>query len=172
MPIDTLGVQDGQARTLITVGVGEMQVSADPQAILATYSLGSCIGLACYDPVARIGGLLHSQLPLSSMDAAQAATWPARFTDTGTTALLQALFDLGARRERLVVKAAGGSSILDEQNRFRIGERNQAVLRKVLWKNQLALAAEDLGGNVSRTVHLHLVDGRTVIRSGGQYQDL
>lgn len=161
-----------QRATIRPVGVGEMALSRDPTEVLVTYSLGSCVGLVLYDPALKVGGLLHAQLPLSSLDPAQAGTWPARFTDTGTMGLIQALYDLGARKERLVAKAAGGASILDEDGRFRIGERNIAVLRKVLWKNGIMLAATDLGGAVSRTVYLHLDDGRTQIRSQGEIRDL
>jgi len=40
------------------VGVADMKVSNDPADTVITYSLGSCIGLAIYDPVARVGGIL------------------------------------------------------------------------------------------------------------------
>ncbi len=154
------------------VGVGELAVSSDPYEVLVTYSLGSCVGLALYDPELGAGGLIHCQLPLSRMDKEQARTWPARFTDTGVSLLLQKLFDLGARRDRLVAKAAGGSSNLDENGRFRIGERNVTVLRKVLWKNDIVLAGCDFGGKISRTMYLHLTDGRTELRISGTMTEL
>lgn len=43
----------------VVVGVGDMKVSNDPEVVLATYSLGSCIGLSIYDPIVRVGGMLH-----------------------------------------------------------------------------------------------------------------
>ena len=57
----------GRVMTL-TVGVSNMKVSDDPEAVLVTYSLGSCIGIAIYDAVVRVGGLLHFMLPESSLD--------------------------------------------------------------------------------------------------------
>ena len=52
----------------IVVGVGDMKVSNDSESMLVTYSLGSCIGVAIYDPVIKVGGLLHYMLPESSLD--------------------------------------------------------------------------------------------------------
>lgn len=152
---------------LCPVGAGECAFSAEAHAVLATYSLGSCVGVAAYDPVAGVGGLLHAQIPLSRQDPDQAARWPARFTDTGVVALLDGLYERGAQRDRLVVKAAGGSSLLDEDGRFRIGERNQAVLRKILWRNAISLAGSDLGGATARTLYLHIADGRLELRIRG-----
>ena len=39
-----------------------------PEDVLITYALGSCVGVAIYDPVARVGGLLHYMLPESAID--------------------------------------------------------------------------------------------------------
>jgi chemotaxis protein CheD len=55
---------------------------------------------------------------------------------------------------------------------FKIGERNYGVLRKVLWKNSILIAAEDVFGTAARTMYLHMDTGRVVIRSNGQCKDL
>jgi chemotaxis receptor (MCP) glutamine deamidase CheD len=41
------------------------------------------------------------------------------FTDTGVPALLQAVFDLGAERKRLIAKVVGAASLLDEKGFFK-----------------------------------------------------
>ncbi len=152
----------------IVVGVSEMAVSSSMDDVLMTYSLGSCVGLSLYDPGAGVGGLLHSQLPVSSLDPRRAKAHPQLFTDTGITALLQSLFDLGATRARLVATVAGAAENMDRQRLFRIGERNYTVLRKVLWKNEILIAAEDVGGSVSRTMYLEMATGNTFIKSDGR----
>jgi chemotaxis protein CheD len=154
----------------VVVGVGEWAVSASVTDSLVTYSLGSCIGLALYDPVARVGGLLHAQLPLSTLDPSRAATHPGMFTDTGVTALLQGLFDAGAKRQSVIATVAGGGRNMDRSGFFRIGERNYTVLRKLLWKNEILIAAEDVGGEASRTMRLDMASGRTLIRNEGRSQ--
>ncbi len=154
------------------VGISEYVVSADPEATLVTYSLGSCIGLALHDPVAGVGGLLHAMMPSSRSNPDKAADNPAMYTDTGAQEMLQALFDLGATRSNLVAKVVGAASQLDEGQLFRIGERNYAVARKVLWKNGVLIAAEDVGGRSSRTVYLSVGNGRTLVKSEGAVTEL
>ena len=154
------------------VGISEMKVSNRSDDVLTTYSLGSCIGLSLYDPVACVGGLIHCMLPLSKIDLEKAKANPEMFTDTGVPALLQAAFDLGAKRNNLVVKVAGCASPLDEKGLFKIGERNYTVVRKILWKNNILIAAEDTGGTIPRTMILHMASGKTMIKSGGREVEL
>ncbi len=155
-----------------TVGISEMKVSNRRDDVLVTHSLGSCVGLTLYDPVAGVGGLIHCMLPLSKIDAERAEARPCMFADTGIPLLLQRVFDLGAERRNLIAKAAGAASLLDERGFFRIGERNYTVLRKVLWKNNILIAGEDVGGTQARTLYLYMRDGRTVVKSGGREFDL
>lgn len=152
----------------ITVGISEMAVSTEPGETLITYSLGSCVGLSLYDTAARVGGLIHSMLPLSKIDPAKAALSPCMFVDTGIPALLQALFDRGAQRKTLVAKVAGGSHIMDDKGIFNIGERNCTVLRKLLWKNEILVSGEDVGGSVPRTMSLDMESGRTTLKMQGR----
>jgi len=155
-----------------TIGISEMKVSSRPEDILVTYSLGSCIGVSLYDPAIQVGGLIHCMLPLSKIDPPKAEANPCMFTDTGVALLLQAVFDMGAERKRLVAKVAGAASFLDEKEMFRIGERNYTVLRKILWKNDILIAAEDIGGTISRTMYLYIAGGQTVVKSGGREVEL
>jgi len=157
---------------LVTVDISDMEVSKRSDDILVTYSLGSCVALSLYDPVVGIGGLIHCMLPLSKIDPVKARANPCMFTDTGVQALLQAVFDMGAKRENLVTKVAGGARLLDSNNLFRIGERNYTVLRKVLWKNNILITSEDVRGTISRTVYLYMDTGKTTIKSGGKEVEL
>lgn len=154
------------------VGISEMLVSDDPDDVLVTHSLGSCVGLVLYDEAARVGGLLHAMMPTSSSNPAKAAENPAMYTDTGTTALLQRLFDLGATRMNLAARVIGAASHLDNNGIFRIGEKNYAVARKVLWKNGILIAAEDVGGSNSRTVYFEVGTGRVRIKSERTIREL
>ncbi len=156
----------------ITVGISDMKVSNNPSDILITYSLGSCVGLTLHDPVAQVGGLIHCMLPLSKIDKERAKKAPCMFTDTGVPLLIQELLNMGAQKSRLVAKLAGAAKLLDDSNTFRIGDRNKVVLRKVLWKNDILISAEDTGGSVARTMLLYMDTGRTVIKSKGVERDL
>lgn len=155
-----------------TVGIAEMVVARSPDDVLVTYSLGSCVGLTLYDPVAGLGGLIHCMLPLSSLNAEKAQQSPCMFVDTGVAELLQQLYDRGADRRRLLAKVAGGAAPLDDQGTFRIGERNLAVLRKMLANNGIAIRGEQTGGTAARTMYLHLDSGRTTVKSRGREVEL
>jgi chemotaxis protein CheD len=151
---------------LRTVAISEMAVSRAREEVLVTYSLGSCIGLALVD--ARIGaaGLLHSMLPQASLDPEKARRQPAMFVDRGVQALVDSMLALGATRRTLVAKVAGGAAVFDDRGMFRIGERNLASLRKILWKNEIFVAAEDVGGTRARTMYVSVATGQVLLRTG------
>lgn len=170
--MDLQYLRPGEKNVKHIVGISDMKVSGSAEDSIITYSLGSCIGLALYDPQIRAGGLIHCMLPLSKIDLNRAAERPYMFTDTGVPLLIGALLDLGAEKRRLIAKVAGAAQLLDNSNSFNIGERNQVVLRKLLWKNKILIAAEDTGGTVARTMTLDLNTGSTTLRSGGRQYEL
>jgi chemotaxis protein CheD len=139
---------------------------------LVTHALGSCLGLAIYDPEVKVGGLLHAMLPLSKINKEKAKSNPFMFVDTGVPALFKTLYEMGAQKNRLVVKAAGCGNPLGKNEMFKIGERNYTLLKKLLWKNNVLLTAEDVGGTKSRTVRFDVSTGQVIISSGGEESDL
>lgn len=168
----TLSPPDAQEKIHHVIGIGEMKVATDCNEVLATYSLGSCVGLTLYDPSVNVGAMIHCMLPLSSSNREKAEKTPTLFTDTGVMLALQAVMDLGAKRDSLIARVAGGAALLDENGTFRIGERNYTVLRKVLWKNDILIASKDVGGSVARTMFLHMDSGKTTIRIKGHEKKL
>ena len=153
------------------VAVGDMKIGQDVDMIV-THALGSCLGLMVYDPIAKVGGLLHAMLPLSKINPDKAKANPYMFVDTGVPTLFKALYEIGGQKSRMVIKAAGCGNPLGKNEMFKIGERNYTVLKKLLWKNSILLEAEDVGGTISRTVYLELATGQTVISSGGKKSEL
>ena len=155
-----------------TVGVAEMAASATAGDQIVTHALGSCLGVIFYDPVVRAGGLAHLMLPLSRINPPKAVVWPCMFVDTGIPLLFEAVSRLGARRERIVVKVAGGAQALDRNGQFRIGQRNYAILRKLLWKNDLLIQSEDVGGANARTMTVDVATGQVTLKSNGRIKEL
>ena len=149
----------------IIVGISDLKVSNNADDVLVTYALGSCISVAVYDPKMKVGGLLHFMLPESSLDANKAKTNPAMFADTGIPQLFKSCYAYGAEKQRMIVKFAGGASILDDTNYFRIGQKNITAMRKIFWRNNVMIAGEDTGRNCNRTVRLDLATGRCLIKS-------
>lgn len=156
----------------ITVGIADLVVTADPAAFLVTYALGSCIGVTIYDPVARVGGMLHFMLPQASAGSDRAQKSPCMFADVGVPMLFTQSYDLGARKERLIVCAAGGAEILADEGHFKIGTRNRTMLRRLFWKNNVLLAAEDTGGTQSRTMTLRMSDGMVGVKNSREERTL
>ncbi len=150
------------------VGIADMAVSNDPSDVLVTFSLGSCIGVAIYDPVAKVGGLLHYMLPEKKLDPEKASRKPCMFADSGVPFLFRQAYELGAQKNRIIVKVAGGAQILDDSGYFNIGKRNYAMLRKLLWRNNVMITSEHVGGNVNRTMYLHVQDGRVWLKVSGK----
>jgi chemotaxis protein CheD len=149
----------------VVVGISEVIVSGNGEDVLITYALGSCIAVAVYDPVAQVGGLLHFMLPDSSLDVQKAKKTPAMFADTGIPLLFKSCYKLGAEKKRMIVKIAGGAKILDDDNYFRIGQKNITALRKIFWRNNVLVDGEDTGKNYNRTVELHMSGGKVVVRN-------
>ena len=159
-------------RRTVIVDIAGGVVSDAPDDVLVTYSLGSCLGVAFYDPVLRVGAMAHCMLPLSQLDTHKADEKPFMFVDVGVPLLLQKLFERGCRKKDIITRVAGVAQVMDAAGIFRIGERNYAVFRKILWKNGLLIKAEDVGGVVSRTLRLDIGTGRLVVRSQGVEREL
>ncbi len=151
-----------------TIGISEMKLSNQIDDILVTYSLGSCIGVTIYDPVVHVGGMIHCMLPISKVDLQKSKIFPCMFVDTGIPLMFNEAYRLGAQKERIVIRVAGCSKILDDKGLFNIGERNYITLRKLLWKNSLLINAENVGGNDSRTLYLDIATGKVTVKSRGK----
>lgn len=156
----------------LVVDIADVRVSADPHCELVTYSLGSCIGITAWDPQARVGGMIHYMLPESSISPEKAKSNPAMFADTGVPLLFRSIYELGGVKKRLVVKVAGGSSLLDDKGTFNIGQRNYIILRKLFWKNGVLIDAEDVGGAASRTLRLSIATGRVTVKNASKEVEL
>jgi chemotaxis protein CheD len=150
----------------VTVNISDAKVSADPQVVLATYSLGSCIGVAVHDPVTKVGGMLHFQLPSSTIDAERARQNPLMFADTGFAHLLDEIVRSGADKRRLKVRLAGAAQMLNDAKLFDIGRRNHAAMRKILWQHGMFIEAEHVGGSTPRTMYLAVADGSVKLKMG------
>lgn len=153
---------------LITVGIGGLEVSDDRGSVIITHGLGSCIAIVLYDPVRKAGGMLHFQLPTAQLSPKRARQSPGTFADTGIPLLFEKMYALGSVKRNLIVKAAGGGNFHGDSGTFDIGKRNHTTMRKIFWKAQVLVAAEDVRGSRSRTVRLFLDTGQVTVQSGSE----
>lgn len=151
---------------LIRVGMAELKTGRAPQK-LCTIGLGSCIGFCVFDPVAKVGGLLHIMLPSSKIT--QEAFNPAKFADTGIPLIIKKILELGAVQERLEFKIAGGAQMFmtEGQNNsiLNVGERNVEAVEAICYQNNFKINARSVGGNAGKTITLDLNTGELEVKT-------
>jgi chemotaxis protein CheD len=148
------------------VGIAEMVVSNDPEDVIVTYSLGSCLGIVLYDIKSRVGGMIHVMLPDSGIEKVSktsAAFNPAKYVDTGVPLLIQACMAQGLNKKSACLSVFGGAQIFDREDYFNIGKRNYISLRKAIWQEGLLITHEHVGGRVHRTVKIELKSGEITL---------
>lgn len=153
---------------VIKVGMADLNICKTPN-VITTLGLGSCIGLVLYDPVTKIGGMVHYMLPDSTK--VRNNTNVAKFADTGINELLKRVVAAGANRSRLVAKIAGGAKMFEVSGLSEVGNigaRNAEAAKTILKQLGIRLVAEDTGLNYGRTVELHCDTGEFYIKSVGK----
>lgn len=148
----------------IRVKVADLAVSA--AGTLITIGLGSCVAIALYDEGAGVGGLAHVLLPDEAMSRDR--TNLAKFPSTAIPVLLEQMESLGARRERMWAKIAGGASMFGSllpSGGINVGERNVTAVRDVLSAAGMPIVGEDTGGDYGRSVYFFVGQGRVEVRS-------
>ena len=155
---------------VIKVGMADLNIAKSPDS-LTTLGLGSCIGLTLYDPVAKIGGLVHYMLPDSTKLKNNSNI--AKFGDTGIRELYKKMIEKGASPTRMVAKIAGGAKMFEVSGLSsvgNVGERNAEEAKIILKERKVRLVAEDTGLNYGRTVVLNCENGEYLIKSVGKPQ--
>lgn len=171
--IFTKKVKGGIAATVKhVVDISDAKVSVSPEDTIITYSLGSCIGVSMYDRQAKVGGMLHFQLPDSKKNEFRAISNPFMFADSGVERLINKLCQLGADVKSLQIKIAGGAQIMNDAKMFQIGKRNYAAIRQIMWKKGLFIEKEDIGGNCARSLVLSMSDGKVIVKTKDQIKEL
>ena len=148
----------------LRVKVADYAVGKAP-IVISTIGLGSCVAIAIYDRLTRIGGMAHVLLPSEGLSRDKDNR--AKFPGTAVPLLLEEMRKLGARGP-YTAKIAGGSSMfgaLIPSGGINMGERNVVSSRQALTDAGIPLAAQDVGGDYGRSVFFHLEDGRVLVRS-------
>ncbi|WP_122789961.1 chemotaxis protein CheD [Intestinibacillus sp. Marseille-P6563] len=151
----------------LTIGIADMKMTRN-EGTLITYALGSCIGICLYDPLIRLGALVHIMLPIN-METNR--TSPFKYADTGIRMTLDRMVKMGAQRSRIVAKIAGGAKMFDvagNGNLGNIGQRNIESVHRVLQQERIRLVREDVGGSTARTLLFDVATGQGCIKIYGK----
>ena len=153
---------------IIKVGMADLKTCKAPDG-LTTLGLGSCVGVAIRDPITKIGGLAHVMLPDSTRIANNSNIY--KFADTGINELVRQLVAMGASKQRLVAKIAGGAQMFNFSGKaeiIRVGDQNVESTKATLKKLGISILAQDTGLNYGRTVIFYPENGDFVIRAVGK----
>lgn len=152
------------------IGIADMKI-ARGTGTLITYALGSCIGICLYDPMIKLGGMVHIMLPESLSSNNQNIF---KYADTGIRETLRKMEVFGGQRQRMVCKIAGGAKMFEVQATGplgNIGERNAVSTKNILRTEGIKLLKEDTGGNYARTLSFDVSTGMAKIKVFGR-QDI
>jgi len=147
------------------VGMADMNVCRSP-GVLTTLGLGSCVGIALYDPGMRVAGLAHCMLPDSTQIMNNGNI--AKFVDTAVIRLVNDMARQGARKNMIQAKLAGGAQMFaytSMNESMRIGDRNVEAALKVLAQLSIPVLSRDVGATYGRTVELYAETGRFLIKT-------
>lgn len=152
-----------------TIGIADMKL-ARTQGTLVTYALGSCIGICLWDPLLKIGALVHIMLPIN-MEKNRIS--PFKYADTGIRLTLTKMEQMGAKRARIVAKIAGGAKMFNVPGNGslgNIGQRNIASVHQVLRLEGIRLVKEDVGGSAARTLFFDVATGEGTVKIYGNVE--
>lgn len=149
----------------IIVGMADLNVTKD-DGVLITLGLGSCVGIALYDPEVHVAGLAHAMLPDSK--EIKNSSNIAKFVDLATIKLTKDMIALGAKQNRIVAKLAGGAQMFafdSTKRNMRIGDRNIEATEYMLKRLGIRLLKKDVGKNFGRTIELRAKTGELLIKT-------
>jgi chemotaxis protein CheD len=154
---------------VVSVAIGQWAVAAAPVRIRTL--LGSCVGVALYDRVVKVGGLAHIVLP----DARGAVDHPGKYADTAIPGMIADIDRRwgGNAKLRLVAKLVGGARMFHvpsgsaTNSGLNIGRRNQEAIEQILVELRIPVLARDLGGEAGRRMTLDTGSGMITIKVPG-----
>ena len=145
-----------------SIRMGEMSVASDGKELRTL--LGSCIGLALYDPRRRVGGLAHIVLPRAQGETDR----PGKFVDTAIPTLIGGMQKLAGGELKLTAKMAGGASMFSTTLAANIGLQNMESCEQLLGELGIPIVARDCGGKQGRRMSLNTANGKVVIEIVGK----
>lgn len=151
----------------VNVGISDMKIVNVPESLIS-YALGSCVGICIIDKSAQIAAMAHIMLPYNNNNDKSNLF---KYADTGITEMIRQMEFLGALRNRMIAKIAGGAKMFDIKSSSSIGsigERNIAATKETLQQLKIKLFAEDVGENYGRTIIFDSNTGNLTIKSFGK----
>ena len=140
-------------KTYITQG--ERAVSSDPNEAITTI-LGSCVSCCLWDPVAKVGGMNHMLLTVSTSSNGVCNLAGINAMEL----LINDVLKLGGSRSRLHAKAFGGARMVAGLSD--VGQKNIDFTLEFLKKEDIFCETHSLGGDHARHIMFWPATGRAM----------
>ena len=149
------------------VAAGTYRVDAQKPMVLEAY-LGTCVGVALYDSVAGVGGLIH--LLLQEPTYLDNSFQPEKYASTGFPPFIQTLYDQGASTENMKACIAGGAlvgPVNDADLEMDIGGRTTERVMQLITAENIQIEKLETGGFFTCRLELDLNTGNFHIEPAG-----
>ncbi|MCX8058851.1 MAG: chemotaxis protein CheD [Spirochaetes bacterium] len=146
---------------LVHVGIADMKFGKSPEKLKTV--LGSCVGICVYYPRLKIGALAHAMLPQKHSNIINEF----KFVDTSIERMIKNFEKLKISSCDLQAKIFGGAKIYFSDTAGilpDIGKMNVEMARKMLKKFNIKIIAEDVFGDLGRTIIFDLQTGNVLSR--------
>ena len=134
---------------------GERAVGRGETFVISTI-LGSCVSCCLWDPVAKVGGMNHMLLTMSSKGDGVCNLAGINAMEL----LINDVLKIGGSRDRLRAKAFGGARMVAGLSD--IGKMNSQFTLDFLKKEGITCASHSLGGETARHVKFWPATGRAL----------
>ena len=148
----------------ITIKLADMAANNNPNDALFVYGLGSTLAVILYDEGVKAGGIVHFMFPNSATGSLKSKDYTAMYADSGIPQLVKSCIELGAYRDTLSARLAGGAFMLSKGISQSISEGNVSAAKKILSELGIKVTAENTGGNHMRTVRLDVATGKVYLK--------
>jgi len=132
------------------------------QGMLLVTVLGSCVAACIRDVESGIGGMNHFMLPDDGGRDTVGSS--ARYGTYAMEVLINHLFKMGAKRNRLEAKVFGGGAVLASLASSNVGARNAEFVLDYLKTEKIPVVAKDLLDSYPRKVYYFSETGRVLVK--------
>jgi len=126
--------------------------------------LGSCVAICVWHPSRKIGGMSHCLLPTRGNDRTPELS--GRYVDETFDIFFSQMNRHATQRKDYVVKVFGGGNMfeLPDKGGITVGEKNLTMMRQIMKREGMHIAAEHVGGKGHRNVVFELWNGDVWMR--------
>jgi chemotaxis protein CheD len=157
----------------INIKLADFAANSNPNDALIVYGIGSTLAVILYDEESKTGGIVHFMLPNSATGLQRTKDYLAMYADSGILQLVKSCVELGARKDALSARLAGGALMLGKGISQSISDGNLSAARNILSKMGIKVTAENTGGNHMRTVRLDISTGKVYLkRPGSDWEEI